>query len=205
MNEKGELQEVFVAQHSHEGNELRAGSVVMARRGRVISEESGSQWLELGEGNRYAGDQNSYQTMTFDNYRLQIKEQEADGQARKLENYSTLELLETPGNAAVAEFQWRIAIPLAMPLLTLIAVPLSRVNPRQGKFARMAPAFLIYLGYFLVLMAAKAAVRDGVIPSVIGLWWIHFILLIFGFILIGKGRPLGLKLLSRFSVRNKRG
>lgn len=205
VNDEGDLQEVFVAQHNHEDNELRSGSVVMAKRGNVISEDSGSQWLELGEGHRYAGDQNSYQTMTFDNYRLQIKEQEADGQARKLENYSTLELMQTPGNAAVAEFQWRIAIPLAMPLLTLIAVPLSRVNPRQGKFGRMAPAFLIYLGYFLVLMAAKAAVRDGVIPSVIGLWWIHFILLIFGFVLIGKGRPLGLKLLARLSVRDKRG
>ena len=134
--------------------------------------------------------------MQFESYRLQIKEQPVNEQIRKLEAYSTQELLQEPGSAAVAEFQWRVAIPLAMPLLTLIAVPLSRVNPRQGKFARMAPALLIYLGYFLLLMAAKSAVRDGVIPTAIGLWWIHIGLLIFGMILIGKGRPVGLRMLA---------
>ena len=197
----GQLDNVFVAQHQHEQGELQGGSVVMADGGRVITEPGGEQWLELTAGKRFAGDRNSYQLMQFESYRLQIKEQPVNEQLRKLKAYTTLELLNEPGNAAVAEFQWRIAIPLAMPLLTLIAVPLSRVNPRQGKFARMAPALLIYLGYFLLLMAAKSAVRDGVIPAAIGLWWIHVGLLVFGIILIGKGRPVGLKMLASLKWR----
>lgn len=48
----------------------------------------------------------------------------------------------------MAEFHWRLAIPLAIPLMTLIAVPLARVNVRQGKFAKVFPAVLLYLGYF---------------------------------------------------------
>lgn len=123
----------------------------MAKTGKVISETTGSQWLELGQGKRYAGDDDSYQMMSFDSYQLQIKEQQASEQLRKLEAYPTVELLSRKEPAAIAELQWRIAIPLAMPLLTLIAVPLSRVNPRQGKFGRMAPALLIYLGYFYCL------------------------------------------------------
>ncbi|RUO72795.1 LPS export ABC transporter permease LptF [Idiomarina seosinensis] len=196
QTDNGQLDKVFVAQHQHEQGEIQSGSVVMADTGRVITETSGSQWLELNSGKRFAGDGDSYQLMTFDSYRLQIKEQPVNEQLRKLEAYSTPELLRENSTAAIAEFQWRVAIPLAMPLLTLIAVPLSRVNPRQGKFARMAPALLIYLGYFLLLMAAKSAIRDGVIPTSIGLWWIHIGLLIFGIILIGKGRPTGLRVLA---------
>ncbi|WP_404399823.1 LPS export ABC transporter permease LptF [Idiomarina seosinensis] len=196
QTDDGKLQQVFVAQHQHEQGQLQSGSVVMADSGEVITEVSGSQWLELNSGKRFAGDGESYQLMNFDSYRLQIKEQPVNEQLRKLEAYSTAELAERNTPAATAELQWRIAIPLAMPLLTLIAVPLSRVNPRQGKFARMAPALLIYLGYFLLLMAAKSAVRDGVIPTSIGLWWIHLGLLLFGFILIFKGRPTGLRFLA---------
>ena len=205
VGDNGDLEEVFVAQHNHSQGELQSGSVVMAKTGKVISETTGSQWLELGEGKRYAGDNDSYQMMSFDSYQLQIKEQQASEQLRKLEAYPTVELMSQTEPAAVAELQWRIAIPLAMPLLTLIAVPLSRVNPRQGKFGRMAPALLIYLGYFLLLMAAKSAIRDGVIPPVIGLWWIHFILLVFGLVLIGKGRPVGLRLLANLRFGAARG
>lgn len=200
LDANGDLDEVFVAQTFRgEGGEDLGASVVMADTGRVLVEASGSQMLVLEGGNRYAGGAPSgeYQVMSFDRYQLQIREQEASEQLRKLEAYSSLELIADNSVEAQAELQWRIAIPLAMPLLTLIAVPLSRVNPRQGKFGRMAPALLIYLGYFLLLMAARSAINDGIIPTSIGLWWIHVCLLIFGVILIGKGRPAGLRLLAR--------
>jgi lipopolysaccharide export system permease protein len=61
----------------------------------------------------------------------------------------------------------------------------------------MAPALLIYLGYFLLLMAARSAVADGVIPAAIGLWWIHVLLALFGIALIAKGRPFGMRLMAR--------
>ncbi|MAD53423.1 MULTISPECIES: LPS export ABC transporter permease LptF [unclassified Idiomarina] len=193
QDEQGDLQNVFVAQHQAEQGRIRSGSVVVSTSGEVNTESSGSQWLELRDGKRFAGDGEHYQLMSFEQYRLQIKEQPVDEQLRDLEAYTVNELWQEQSNAAAAELQWRIAIPLAMPLLTLIAVPLSRVNPRQGKFARMAPAILIYLGYFLVLMAAKSAVRDGVIPTYIGLWWIHVALLVFGIALLSRARPVGLK------------
>ncbi|WP_258806476.1 LPS export ABC transporter permease LptF [Pseudidiomarina sp. CB1] len=200
LTESGDLDEVFVAQSLRDENErIIGGSVVMADTGTVIANDSGSQQLVLNDGTRYARNtgEGDYQVMEFASYQLQIKEQEATEYSRKLEAYGTTELWAEDHPEAAAEWQWRVAIPLAMPLLTLIAVPLSRVNPRQGKFARMAPALLIYLGYFLLLMAARSAVADGVIPASIGLWWIHVLLLIFGVLLVGKGRPLGLRVLAQ--------
>jgi len=200
LNDDGTLNDVFVAQTLRgENNEVIGGSVVMADGGNVFAEASGSQMLVLERGTRYAGStiEHDYQVMEFDRYELQIREQQGTENYRKLEAFSSAELLDDPSVEAKAELQWRIAIPLALPLLTLIAVPLSRVNPRQGKFARMAPALLIYLGYFLILMAARSAINDGVIPVSIGLWWIHVLLLVFGMALIGKGRPAGLRVMAR--------
>lgn len=200
----GRLREVFVAQlpRGPQATGERA-SVVMAEYGQVSSDASGSQTLVLENGRRYSQHvtELDQQVMQFDRYQMQIREQEVDEDGRRMEAIPTGELMQRDSAEARAELQWRIAIPLAMPLLTLIAVPLSRVNPRQGKFARMGPALMIYLGYFLVLMAAKRAMEDGAIPASMGLWWIHIGLLVFGFLLIVKGRPLGHRLVAKLKGR----
>ncbi|MBA3988588.1 LPS export ABC transporter permease LptF [Aliidiomarina maris] len=202
--EGGRLEGVFVAQLP-ERSEVRGerASVVMAQYGQVSSDGSGGQTLILENGRRYSQHvtELDHQVMEFSRYQMQIREQEIDQERRRLESIPTLELMQRSDYEAQAELQWRIAIPLAMPLLTLIAVPLARVNPRQGKFARMGPALMIYLGYFLVLMAAKRALGDGAIPVSVGLWWIHVALAIFGFILVFKGRPMGHKALAKLRGR----
>lgn len=205
-----ELENIFVAQmpsklmsaSTHVGDEERA-SVVMARKGKVVSLESGAQLLSLQDGRRYTQHLTNLdqQIMSFDNYQMQIREQAPDETLKRQEAISTLELLRTDTAEARAELQWRIAIPLAMPLLALIAVPLSRVNPRQGKFGRMAPAILIYLGYFMLLMAAKRALAAERIPEIAGLWWIHLSLFLIGASLLLKDRTIGQKV--RRLVRNK--
>ncbi|RUO30385.1 LPS export ABC transporter permease LptF [Aliidiomarina soli] len=201
----GTLSGVFVAQLP-ERAELRGerASVVMAETGTVNSDGAGAQTLVLENGRRYSQHviDLDHQVMQFDRYQMQIREQEVDQERRRLEAIPTFELAGRDDYQAQAELQWRIAIPLAMPLLTLIAVPLSRVNPRQGKFARMGPALLIYLGYFLVLMAAKRALGDGAFSPVIGLWWIHVALAVFGFLLVFKGRSAGQKVVARIRGRS---
>lgn len=195
---------VFVAQLPERAEQRgERASVVMAESGQVRSDGIGGQTLILENGRRYSQHviELDHQVMQFDRYQMQIREQEVDHERRRLEAIPTTELLQRTDYEAQAELQWRIAIPLAMPLLTLIAVPLARVNPRQGKFARMGPALLIYMGYFLVLMAAKRALGDGAFSPVIGLWWIHIALLLFGCILIFKGRPLGRKVAAQIKGR----
>ena len=200
----GRLEGVFVAQLP-ERAEVRGerASVVMAEYGQVSGDGAGGQILVLENGRRYSQHvtELDHQVMRFSRYQMQIREQEIDEARRRLEAIPTNELIARDDYEAIAEFQWRLAIPLAMPLLTLIAVPLARVNPRQGKFARMGPALLIYLGYFLVLMAARRALGDGALPASLGLWWIHVALAIFGALLVFKGRPLGHRLVAKLKGR----
>ncbi|TRW47920.1 LPS export ABC transporter permease LptF [Aliidiomarina halalkaliphila] len=202
----GELEEIFVAQLPARGEyaDDQRASVVMSARGRVETMPNGAQLLVLDDGRRYSQSlvNLDHHVMRFDEYQIQIREQEYDEERRRLEAVPTQELLNTPGSEAHAEMQWRIAIPLAMPLLALIAVPLSRVNPRQGKFAKMGPAILIYMGYFMVLMAAKRALADGSLPEGLGLWWIHAGLFIIGISLLIRERPSGYRF--RAAIRGLR-
>jgi len=206
QNRDGLLEEIFVAQlpARSEFNEDSRASVVMAALGRIETLGNGSQQLVLEDGRRYSQSlvNLDHHVMSFDQYQMQIREQELEEERRRLEAVPTLDLMQTAGSEAAAELQWRLAIPLAIPLLALIAVPLSRVNPRQGKFARMAPAVLIYLGYFMVLMASKRALGDGSLPQSLGLWWIHAALLLIGVSLLIRERPSGYRLRAMLRRRS---
>lgn len=206
-----QLRNIFVAQLPSKTGQSGAqsrdddrASVVMANRGEIINSPSGAQLLVLNEGRRYSQSlqQFDHHVMTFDRYQMQIREQQPEEALRRHESIPTAELWASTDAESRAELQWRIAIPLAMPLLTLIAVPLSRVNPRQGKFGRMAPAILIYLGYFMVLMASKRAMAAERLPEALGLWWIHAGLLLIGISLLLRDRPIGQKLWNRIKGRS---
>ena len=58
-----------------------------------------------------------------------------------------------------AELQWRFSTILLIPVLTLIAVPLSRVAPRQGRFSRLVPATLLYAVYYVLLQLGSEVVH----------------------------------------------
>nr|WP_230425569.1 LPS export ABC transporter permease LptF [Saccharobesus litoralis] len=192
---------VFVAQMPHEEDRKQRFNVVYAEKGRVIEENADEQSLVLNNGRRYEGghDQLNYQIASFGAYSVKIKEQQIEERRRKLSAVSTKELMERDDFEAIAEWQWRIALPLSVPIVALVAVPMARTRPRQGRMAKMAPAFLVYLGYFLLLMAGKSALADGKIPPTIGLWWIHTLALIYGLFLLAGERTSGRYLRSWFS------
>ena len=108
-------------------------------------------------------------------------------------------------NSAVyqAELQWRISVMLIVPILTLIAVPLSRVQPRQGRYSRLIPAVILYASYFFLLQFAREAVADGSLSSTIGLWSVHLLFGMVGAALYSL-RNFGLSRLQRISIGSSR-
>ena len=205
ISKDNKLDKVFVAQLPDADDENGLTNIVVAQQGQVIEDEYGSQQFQLESGLRYQGSPNAmnYQIIEFGGYKMEIKEQEVDERSRKLSAMPIEQLMNTTGPEAVAEFQWRLAIPLSIPLLTLIAVPLARVNVRQGKFAKMFPAILLYLGYFGLMVAGRKALQDEVIPAYLGMWWIHVCALIMGILLLGKERPSRGKFLSLFKTNKQ--
>ena len=59
-----------------------------------------------------------------------------------------------------------------------MAVPLSMVNPRQGRFARLMPAILIYAAYYLFLMSVRNFINTGVFGIFPGLYIVPLLFLL---------------------------
>jgi lipopolysaccharide export system permease protein len=77
-----------------------------------------------------------------------------------------------------SELQWRLSAPIATLLLAFLAIPLSRVNPRQGKYLHLLPAITIYILYLNLLLFGRNWIENGDISYRWGLWWIHGLLII---------------------------
>jgi len=203
-NEQDErLDKVFVAQLTADEKNNNDFYVLYAKSGYTESFNQGAERLILSEGTAYQGKINSqdYTVTDFVDYKMIIKEQTIEEQRLKLMAVPTIDLITQNDRASIAEWQWRISLPLSVIIVALIAVPLARVKPRQGKYAKLVPAFAIYLCYFLLLMAGRSALEDGKIPASLGLWWIHAGGLGYGLYLFTTERTLGRQLLSRFVRR----
>lgn len=198
------LEKVFVAQLPDKNKtdmSVINSSLVYANNGQVVEEESGTQQLVLSAGTRYQSDieNKEFREVAFDKYHIQIQDQKVAHKRRKLSAIPTTQLYQEDTPEYSAESQWRIAFPLACFIITLVAVPLSVVNPRQGKFGKMLPALLLFLGYFLLLTAIRSAIEKGSIPQMIGLWPVHLCVVILGASLLVKSRSSGRKLKAKIT------
>lgn len=175
------LKNIFVATQSKKSHQKSEDdwSVISAREGYQL--EKAGHTLIINGGYRYDGTpgEDNYQVQHFDKLSWRLPE--------KTVNYShkpavipTLTLLRegmsNPQNAA--ELQWRFSMPLSVILLALLAIPLSKVDPRQGKFSLFFPAVLIYIFYANMMFVGRSWVQSGSISPYIGLWWIHGLLLL---------------------------
>jgi lipopolysaccharide export system permease protein len=84
---------------------------------------------------------------------------------------SSARLAAAHGPGTLAELQWRLSTPISTLLLGLCGLPLSRVKPRQSRYAKFGTAILIYSLYYLLCMSARSLVQQGMIPGFPGIWW----------------------------------
>ena len=92
---------------------------------------------------------------------------------------ATAQLMGSTAAEEVAELHWRAGIPLATFILAILAVPLSKSQPRQGRYGRLAIGLLMFIIYFNLLSAGKSWLEQGVVPPMVGLWWTHGVMLSF--------------------------
>ena len=84
----------------------------------------------------------------------------------------------------IAEFQWRLSVPISTIILAILAVPLSRSQPRAGRYGRLAIGLLVFIIYLNMMSAAKAWVEQSEISPALGIWWVHGVVLLFALALL---------------------
>jgi lipopolysaccharide export system permease protein len=185
----GFMENVFLQRFVEDDNdEANIVEVVVAERGeQVDSDDPDIRFLVLHNGRRYEGVPGTPQFRVVEfaehgiPYRLPSLEP-AEPEPREMP-VSTLIRSADPVHRA--ELQWRIGVPLSTVILAIFAVPLSRSQPRSGRYGRLAVGLLVFIIYFNLLSAAKAWVEKGELDPSVGLWWVHGLFLLAALVLLG--------------------
>ena len=127
-------------------------------------DENGDQWLVLDKGQAYRtkGIDPQLKRVKFSTMNIPVNFEETEDQSDiDMRVTPTSDLIKSDDFKAKVELQWRISPIIACFILAMIAVPLSMVNPRQGRFARLGPAMFIFVFYFLILLLIRNILNSG--------------------------------------------
>lgn len=164
-------------------------SVILAERGRrVVDPATEEQSFVLYNGRRYEGvpGAGEFLQLEFDEGVLPIRPDEQDEFVEAVAAKPTRELFRSDDLADRAELQWRISLPLSLFVLSLLALPLSRTSPREGRYARLGMALFLYLIYTNLLSIARVWMERGVVGDDVGMWWVHAIAALLALLLLAR-------------------
>lgn len=178
-------------------------SVVTAEKGELKALPNGDQVLNLQNTQRVEGTSAlpDFRITHFDEYQAYLGHQETENTSDEAAELTLNELMAQSSPAAKAELHWRITLILAVPLMALLAVPLSRVNPRQGRFAKILPALLLYLIYFLLQSSFKSAGSAGKLDAALFMPLVNIAFLVLGIVLNAWDSAVMYKLRHLFSKK----
>jgi lipopolysaccharide export system permease protein len=179
IDEDSVMRNVFLAEPGKKQNKDPARVVVFAAQGYPREDhDNGERFLVLENGYRVQGvpGRADFQVTSFERYGQRLaKPNPLDVRREKALALATSVLWSSNEPAYRAALQWRISVPFLVLVVTLIAVPLSRTNSRQGRYVKIFPAIVIYVLYLVGLNAARGEVEQQHPLAVFGLWWVHFI------------------------------
>lgn len=185
-------EQVFLAKKSIKDDKVQ-WDVLWADKAYAETDPGTSEeYIVLKDGKEYQGvpGHAEYQVSEFSDYKFRLPHPTIRGLDEDLRTASISSLLplNNSDSKKAAELQWRISIPLMVLTLTFVAVPLSRVNSRSGKYAKLLPAVIIYTLYANFMFVARNATASGKVPLWIGMWWIHLLIVAIGLLLIWRNQ-----------------
>lgn len=155
------LTDVFV--QSRDGDQT---GIVVAESGYLQQAETGEHFVVLQKGRRYQGvpGQADFVLSEFDEYAVKIEDDTGPAAASKREAEPSLTLWISNTPRELAELQKRIAVPMGILVLAILAIPLARMAPRSGVYGNVAVAFLIYMVYENLQKISQGMLMTGKWP-----------------------------------------
>lgn len=178
----GTLETVFVRRLDRRGP-----AIVTAQAGlQELDADTGERVLRLRDGYQYSGEPGraDYDILRFDTFVTRVAPPPMLYMSSKRKIRETGQLIGSEDPEDQAELQWRIAAPLTVLLLALMAVPLAHTSPRAGRYGKLVLGILAYLVYTNLLALGQAWIAKGYLPSAVGLWWVHGLAAVAAFWLI---------------------
>jgi lipopolysaccharide export system permease protein len=145
-----------------------------------IDDTTGDLFLVIGPGDRYEGKpgDNRIRHITFDQHGILIKKKVKESRGDPHSNRMPLkDLWKSNKLKHRIELRWRIAVPMTMLVLALLAVPLAYIAPRQGRYGKVGAALVVFILYLNLLAFTRAKMEDEAIPLWLNFWWVHLLFL----------------------------
>jgi len=182
VDQEGVLHNVFVQREN-------AGRIEVALAETATYSKASSDSMHLVtlfNGRRYEGvpGQDDFRVIEFREHGIPISTPQDIRSSSDPDTKPTRLLWGSSDPSDIAQLQFRASTPLMALVLTLVAVPLSKLRPRQGRYTQVGFALVVYYIYSNLLSASKIWVEKGDLPPSIGVWWVHAAALALGLYLV---------------------
>src|SRR5271169_2503598 len=182
VDQDGILHNVFVQRESAGRIEVALADTATYSK----ASANGMHLVTLFNGRRYEGvpGRHDFRVIEFREHGIPIATPEDVRGPEDPDAKPTRALLGSQEPSDIAQLQFRASTPLMALVLTLVAVPLSKLRPRQGRYAKVGFAIVLYFVYSNLLSASKVWLEKNDLPPVIGVWWVHAAALALGIYLV---------------------
>ncbi len=162
--DRRDLQDIFYYQTAKEPN--KPDVLILAQRGAQINPaDNEASMVDLKKGRRYEiyPKRAEYTHSEFDSLQARLEHEQKSGLGRqRVESISMANLAKRLDEPVImAEWGWRWSGPFVMIIAVILALPLSQVNPRQGRYIRLFPAVMIFASLIVAVMAVKARISKN--------------------------------------------
>jgi lipopolysaccharide export system permease protein len=168
--------------------------VALSKEGYIENNPSGEKFLILEAGRRYEGTPGNtdFRITEFNRYTVKLDSKVIDPIINSPKTLPIWDLMNDPNKIHLGELLWRFGLPLMALVFVIIAIPLSYLDPRRGRYTALVMAVLIFFTYSNLLKLMQAWVGSGKIDFIIGSWILHVIgaLLGLGFIFYRQNRSI---------------
>ncbi len=184
VDQEGVLHNVFVQRESAGRIELALADTATYSK----ASSGGMHLVTLFNGRRYEGypGRDDFRVIEFREHGIPIAAPEDVRGPEDPDTKPTRALLGSKSPSDIAQLQFRASTPIMALVLTLIAVPLSKLRPRQGRYARVGFAIVVYFIYSNLLSASKVWLEKSDLSPTIGVWWVHAAALALGLYLVTR-------------------
>ena len=131
--------------------------------------------MVLENGYRYAGLpwDAKFSVTRFERHAVRIDAQPRGTFAGRRKTLATMALIDSGDPYHFAELQRRFSVAVSIMVLGMLAVPLARTSPHDGRYAKLFVAIVVYFMYSNAISISEKFVDRGVVPAFVGAWPVH--------------------------------
>ena len=197
--ESGEMSNVFVRVRTPHRQYVLTSHAAH----QVVRPASGARYMVLENGYRYAGLpwDAKFSVTRFERHAVRIDAQPKGTIAGGRKTLATMALVHSGDPRHFAELQRRISTAASIAVLGMLALPLARTSPREGRYAKLFVAIVVYFIYSNAINLFENLVDRGVVSGLVGVWSVHATMALVALALLvnqaSGGRRLGARLRSQ--------